>query len=241
MSVDGAPASKPATMVAAGAAIVVAAPAGPGYASRAGHKLAGALETLGVDPAGRHCLDAGAAHGGFTDVLLRRGATRVVAVDVGYGQLDWRLRTDDRVVVLDRTNARTLQPGDLPAPPADLVVADLSFISLRLVLPALTVVAAAAADFLLMVKPQFEVGRGSVGKGGVVRDPALWAGAIDGVVDAAAAQGLGVAGICPSPLPGPSGNIEFFAHLRTGAHGDPAALVMAAVEAGRGLADSMSP
>ena len=234
VTVNGAPASKPAALVAAGDAVAVT-PAGPSYASRAGHKLAGALDELGLVVAGRHCLDAGAAHGGFTDVLLRRDAARVLAVDVGYGQLDWRLRQDPRVVVVERTNVRDLGPGDLPPPPSDLVVADLSFISLRLVLPALTAVSAGDADHLLLVKPQFEAGRAGVGKGGVVRDPQVWLAALRGVAETAAGLGLGVVGACPSRLPGPAGNVEFFVHLRAGADRDPATAVEAAVHAGEGL------
>ncbi len=235
VTVNGAPAGKPASLVAPGDDIVVASGAAS-WASRGGAKLDGALDTLAVSVSGRHCLDAGAAHGGFTDVLLSRGAARVVAVDVGYGQLDWRLRSDPRVDVRERTNVRHLRPGDLPPPPPGLVVADLSFISLRLVLPALRAVAAADADHVLLVKPQFEAGRAAVGKGGVVRDPRVWAAALRSVAEAAAAVGLGAAGACPSPLPGPAGNVEFFWHLRAGATGDTAALAAAAVAAGRSLA-----
>lgn len=235
MTVGGAPATKPATQVAADDALVVADPPDR-WASRGGHKLEGALDVLDVDPAGRVCLDAGASAGGFTDVLLARGAARVVAVDVGYGQLAWRLATDERVVVLDRTNVRHLAPGDLPPPPPDLVVADLSFISLVLVLPALVAVAAPPADLVLLVKPQFEAGREAVGRGGVVRDPAVWEGALRRVADAGGAHGLGVAGACASPLPGPSGNVEFFCHLRHGTAGDAAAAIAAAVAEGRRVA-----
>ena len=199
------------------------------YASRGGHKLAGALDALAVPVHGRHALDAGAAHGGFTDVLLRRGAARVIAVDVAYGQLDWRLREAPRVVVLERTNVRLLQPEDIPPPPPDLVVADLSFISLAVVLPALRSVATAAADFLLMVKPQFEAGRAAVGRGGVVRDPRDWAAAVTAVVDAGGGLGLGLEGVAVSPLPGPSGNIEFFVWLTEAAGEEPAPLIAAAV------------
>jgi 23S rRNA (cytidine1920-2'-O)/16S rRNA (cytidine1409-2'-O)-methyltransferase len=170
----------------------------------------------GLEVAGRRCLDAGASTGGFTDVLLRAGAAHVVAVDVGYGQLAWALRVDPRVTVLERVNVRELRPEQV-APPPDLVVADLSFISLVTVLPALVNCAAPDADFVLMVKPQFEVGRGRVGPGGVVRDPRLRAEAVSGVAKAAAARGLGVAGLTPSPLPGPAGNVEYFLWLRGGA------------------------
>jgi 23S rRNA (cytidine1920-2'-O)/16S rRNA (cytidine1409-2'-O)-methyltransferase len=190
----------------------------PAYTSRGGVKLAAAVQHFagrGLRVAGRRCLDAGASTGGFTDVLLRDGASSVVAVDVGYGQLAWRLRTDPRVTVLDRTNVRDLSPG-LVGEPCDLVVADLSFISLRLVLPALVRVATPDADLLPMVKPQFEVGREGVRRGGVVRDPALRVRAVLGVAEAGAALGLGVLGLVPSPLPGPAGNVEFFLWLRRG-------------------------
>ncbi|MCW2643362.1 MAG: binding methyltransferase FtsJ like [Dactylosporangium sp.] len=186
------------------------------YVSRGGHKLAGALEAFtpaGLTVAGQRCLDAGASTGGFTDVLLRAGAAEVVAADVGYGQLAWALRTDERVRVLDRTNVRGLTPEAIGGT-VDLTVADLSFISLRLVLPALAACTAPDGDLVPMVKPQFEVGRERVGSGGVVRDPAVRADAVLDVANAAAGLGLGVAGVVRSPLPGPSGNIEFFLWLR---------------------------
>ena len=220
VTVDGAPALKSATMVAAAQALHVSG-AADRWASRAGHKLAGAIELLDVHPADRDCLDAGASTGGFTDVLLHAGARRVVAVDVGYGQLRWRLRGDPRVVVLDRTNVRYLSPGDVGEPAPSLVVADLSFISLRLVLPALVAVATDAADFVVMVKPQFELDAQSVGKGGVVRDPVAWSTAIQGVVSAGKDLDLVLHGGTVSPLPGPSGNVEFFLHLR----GTPSSVV----------------
>jgi 23S rRNA (cytidine1920-2'-O)/16S rRNA (cytidine1409-2'-O)-methyltransferase len=214
--VGGAVASKPSHLVAADEAVRLRAPART-FASRGGDKLDPALDRLGVDVAGRRCLDAGASTGGFTDVLLRRGAAAVVAVDVGYGQLDLRLRADERVLVLDRTNARTLTPA-LVGGPVDLVVADLSFISLTAVLAALAGVAAHDGDLVLLVKPQFEVGRQAAARGrGVVRDPQLWAEAVTRVADAGARLGLGAAGLCPSPRPGPAGNVEFFLHLRRGA------------------------
>jgi 23S rRNA (cytidine1920-2'-O)/16S rRNA (cytidine1409-2'-O)-methyltransferase len=222
VTVDGAPALKPATMVASAQALHVTG-AAERWASRAGHKLAGALEHLDADPAGRHCLDAGASTGGFTDVLLRAGAERVVAVDVGYGQLRWRLRTDPRVIVMDRTNVRHLTRADIGEPAPSLVVADLSFISLRLVLPALVDVAEAGADLVVMVKPQFEVGAGAVGTGGVVRDARAWRTAVEGIVGVGRDLGLSLHGATVSPLPGPSGNIEFFLHLGAA----PASLVPA--------------
>jgi 23S rRNA (cytidine1920-2'-O)/16S rRNA (cytidine1409-2'-O)-methyltransferase len=215
VSVAGTAAHKPATQVDPAVGIVVAQDSDdPGYASRGGHKLAGALDHFPELPVeGRRCLDAGASTGGFTDVVLRRGAEHVVAVDVGYGQLVWALRIDPRVTVLDRTNVRELKP-DLVAPSPSLVVGDLSFISLRLVLPALVSCAAEHADLLLMVKPQFEVGRERLGSGGVVRDPAVRADAVRTVAAAAQELGRGVRGIVASPLPGPSGNVEYFLWLR---------------------------
>ena len=218
VAVAGQTAAKPATQVSRDAPVTVAADdEAPQYASRGGHKLAGALAAFtGLTVTGKRCLDAGASTGGFTDVLLRAGAAHVVAVDVGYGQLAWSLRTDPRVTVLDRVNVRSLEPADV-APPPSVVVADLSFISLTLVLPALAGCAAPDADFALMVKPQFEVGKGRVGAGGVVRDPADRAAAVRTVCDAAFSLGLGVRGVTASPLPGPAGNVEYFVWLRRGA------------------------
>jgi 23S rRNA (cytidine1920-2'-O)/16S rRNA (cytidine1409-2'-O)-methyltransferase len=217
--VQGATATKPATGVTTDVALVVREdPERPDYVSRGGHKLAGALAVfspLGLEVAGRRCLDAGASTGGFTDVLLRAGAREVVAVDVGYGQLAWSLRQDERVVVHDRTNIRELTE-ELVGGPVDVVVGDLSFISLELVLDALLGVCAPDADLALMVKPQFEVGKERVGKGGVVRDPALRAAAVTAVAEASAARGWGARGVTTSPLPGPSGNVEFFLWLRRG-------------------------
>jgi 23S rRNA (cytidine1920-2'-O)/16S rRNA (cytidine1409-2'-O)-methyltransferase len=217
--VDGMTATKAATQVDTGAAVEVRETGGPEYASRGGHKLAGALDVFGAptQPApltvsGRRCLDAGASTGGFTDVLLRRGAAAVIAVDVGYGQLAWQLQTDPRVEVRDRTNVRALTAADVQ-PPVDVVVADLSFISLTTVLPALAEVAAEDADLVLMVKPQFEVGRTNV-RGGVVRQSELRAQAVRRIADAAWDLGWGTAGVVASPLPGPSGNVEYFVWLR---------------------------
>jgi 23S rRNA (cytidine1920-2'-O)/16S rRNA (cytidine1409-2'-O)-methyltransferase len=204
------------------------------YVSRGGHKLAGALaafEPSGLTVENKRCLDAGASTGGFTDVLLRAGAARVVAVDVGYGQLAWPIRTDERVDVHERTNVRTLTPEAIGGP-VDLTVADLSFISLRLVLPALAACTAAGGDLALMVKPQFVVGRERVGSGGVVRDPALRAEAVLQVAAAAAELGLGVAGVTASPLPGPSGNVEFFVWFRRDAPPADAERVRTVVAAG---------
>jgi 23S rRNA (cytidine1920-2'-O)/16S rRNA (cytidine1409-2'-O)-methyltransferase len=217
VKVSGQQAAKPATQVTRDAPIVVAETAAETYVSRGGHKLAGALRAFGdLAVAGRRCLDAGASTGGFTDVLLRNGAAHVTAVDVGYGQLAWSLRTDPRVTVIDRVNVRELKPEQLPEVP-DLVVGDLSFISLTLVLPALTECASRDADFLLMVKPQFEVGKGRVGAGGVVRDTTARSDAVRTVCEAAGQLGLGVRGITASPLPGPAGNVEYFVWLRRGA------------------------
>jgi len=214
VTVDGQVALKPARQVDPAQALEVIG-RDEAWASRGAHKLLGALDVLGEDLriAGRRALDAGASTGGFTDVLLRAGAASVVAVDVGYGQLAWRLRQDPRVQVLDRTNVRTLRPDDV-APAPDLVVGDLSFISLALVLPALRRCAAPDADFLLLVKPQFEVGRERLGSGGVVRDPALHREAVLGVCAAAATEGLEPWSVVASPLPGPAGNVEYFVALK---------------------------
>ena len=217
VTVAGQRAAKAATQVTRDAPISIADTGEPGYVSRGGHKLAGALAVFGpggLTVAGRDCLDAGASTGGFTDVLLRAGAAHVVAADVGYGQLAWSLRTDPRVTVLDRVNVRTLT-GVTPVP--GLVVADLSFISLTLVLPALVACAAPDADFVLLVKPQFEVGKGRVGSGGVVREAADRADAVRTVAGAAVELSLGVLGVTASPLPGPAGNVEYFLWLRRGA------------------------
>jgi 23S rRNA (cytidine1920-2'-O)/16S rRNA (cytidine1409-2'-O)-methyltransferase len=217
VKVDGAVATKAATGVTTDVALVVVPDdSRPDYVSRGGHKLAGALaafEPEGLEVRGRRCLDAGASTGGFTDVLLRAGAAEVVAVDVGYGQLAWALRSDDRVVVHDRTNVRELTP-ELVGGPVDLVVGDLSFISLGLVLDALLGVTRPDGDLALMVKPQFEVGKDRVGRGGVVRDPELRAEAVTAVAEAAARRGWGARSVTTSPLPGPSGNIEYFLWLR---------------------------
>jgi 23S rRNA (cytidine1920-2'-O)/16S rRNA (cytidine1409-2'-O)-methyltransferase len=207
---DGARAAKPGQLVTDDVAVAV--DERPRFVSRGGIKLENALAATGIDPAGRRCLDVGASTGGFTDCLLQRGAEHVVAVDVAYGELDWRLRTDDRVTVVERTNARALRCEDVPYAP-DLIVVDVSFISLAKVLPAVVACAAERFDALAMVKPQFEVGRGRVGKGGVVREPDDRRAAL--VAVAAAAEGLGVSvlGFAPSGLPGPKGNRETFVWL----------------------------
>jgi 23S rRNA (cytidine1920-2'-O)/16S rRNA (cytidine1409-2'-O)-methyltransferase len=230
VTVAGQRAAKPATQVARDAPIAVSESAEPGYVSRGGHKLAGALAAFSdLAVAGRNALDAGASTGGFTDVLLRAGAAHVVAADVGYGQLAWSLRTDPRVTVLDRVNVRTLEHV---TPVPDLVVADLSFISLTLVLPALAAAAAPDADFVLLVKPQFEVGKGRVGAGGVVRDTTDRSAAVEKVCRAAAGLGLGVCGVTASPLPGQAGNVEYFVWLHRGAPPLEAEQLRRAIEEG---------
>ena len=203
-------AEKPGQLVAADVELDVVAP--PPYVSRGGTKLANALDALRVDVAGRHALDVGASTGGFTDCLLQRGAAQVVALDVAYGELAMTLRNDSRVTVLERVNARALDPAALPYRP-DLVVADVSFISLTKVLPAVLACTDERFDALVMVKPQFEVGRERVGKGGVVRDPALRREALVAVADAARQEGAVLLGFASSGLPGPAGNRETIAWL----------------------------
>ncbi|MFZ5787934.1 MAG: TlyA family RNA methyltransferase [Acidobacteriota bacterium] len=210
--VDGALADKPGRAFPLDARVEVEAPEHP-WVSRGGVKLAAALDAFAVDPAGRSCLDVGASTGGFTHVLLERGAARVVALDVGHGQLDWRLRNDPRVEVREGVNARHLEAGDVPGP-FGLVVVDVSFISLRLVLPALVPLLAPGADLVALVKPQFEAGKGQVGRGGVVRDGAVREAAIAGVLAAARDLGLECLGRIASPIPGPAGNVEELVHLR---------------------------
>jgi 23S rRNA (cytidine1920-2'-O)/16S rRNA (cytidine1409-2'-O)-methyltransferase len=229
--VGGLVATKPATGVDGAASVQVLGEGADDYVSRGGHKLAGALDQLGGPPvSGRRCLDAGASTGGFTDVLLRRGAREVVAVDVGYGQLAWSLRTDERVHVIERTNVRGLTPEIVA--PVDLTVADLSFISLSLVLAALLGCTDGAGDALLLVKPQFEAGREAVGSGGVVRDPAVRADAVERVAAGARGLGWGTAGVTASPLPGPSGNVEYFLWLRRDAPALTTAQLTTAIESG---------
>lgn len=215
VTVSGQLAAKAATAITSDTPVLVRGDrADENWASRGAHKLIGALDAFpDVTVQDRRILDAGASTGGFTDVLLRRGAREVVAVDVGYGQLIWRLQNDERVRVHDRTNVRTLTPEAIDGQ-VEVTVSDLSFISLRLVLPALTTCTRADGDLVLMVKPQFEVGKERIGSGGVVRDLGHRADAVAGVVDAAAGLGWGMAGVAASPLPGPSGNVEFFVHLR---------------------------
>ena len=214
--VGGFRALKPATVVEPEVSIRVEEAADDDWASRGAHKLLGALaafEPQGLSVTGKKILDAGASTGGFTDVLLRRDAAEVVAADVGYGQLIWRLQNDPRVRVLDRTNVRTLTTEQTGGP-CDMMVGDLSFISLRLTLPAITGCLTEGADLLPMVKPQFEVGKDRLGSGGVVRSPQLRAEVTREVADFAATLGLSCRGVVASPLPGPSGNLEYFLWLR---------------------------
>ena len=206
----GDPASKPGQLVAQDVEISLRPRAE--FVSRGGVKLANALATTRVAVDGRQCLDVGAATGGFTDCLLQRGAAHVVALDVAYGELHWRLRNDTRVTVLERVNARMLEPAMLPYRP-DLIVGDLSFISVTKVLPAVLACAAERFDALILVKPQFEVGREAVGKGGVVRDPALRRTALVTAAESARRLGASVVGFASSGLPGPKGNLETFMHL----------------------------
>lgn len=215
VEVGGFVARKPATIVEPDVSIKVAHADEDDWASRGAHKLLGALEAfepLGLSVDGKRALDAGASTGGFTDVLLRRGAREVVAVDVGYGQLVWRLQNDDRVIVLDRTNIRHLT-RELMNGPAELMVGDLSFISLELVLPAIAECMSEGADLLPMVKPQFEVGKDRLGSGGVVRSPELREEVTLDVARKSLELGLSCKAATASPLPGPSGNVEYFLWL----------------------------
>jgi 23S rRNA (cytidine1920-2'-O)/16S rRNA (cytidine1409-2'-O)-methyltransferase len=215
--VGGVPASKPGELVPDEADVAVAEP--PPYVSRGGVKLANALDAFELDPGGRRALDVGASTGGFTDVLLQRGAEAVIALDVAYGELHWRLRNDDRVTVVERTNARSLDPGELPYEP-DLIVADVSFISLTKVLPAVAAAAAPSFDLLAMIKPQFEVGRERIGKGGVVRSADDRRVALVSVGEFARSElGLEVLGYASSGLPGPAGNRETFVWLAEAGRG----------------------
>jgi len=207
--VNGAPAEKPGTQVATDVQIELSGET-LRYASRGGLKLEGALEDFGVTPENRICLDTGSSTGGFTDCLLQRGASKVYAVDVTIDQLDWKLRQDKRVVTIEK-NARYLQPEDV-GESVELVTMDVSFISTTKVLPAIVLIAGANAEFLILIKPQFELERRSIGKGGIVRDPALHQEAIDRVTAAATEIGLAVMGVKPSRLAGAQGNQEFFLH-----------------------------
>jgi 23S rRNA (cytidine1920-2'-O)/16S rRNA (cytidine1409-2'-O)-methyltransferase len=210
--VGGTPATKAATMVADDQPVTISAPARR-FVSRGGDKLDAALERFAVDPRGMECLDAGASTGGFTDRLLRGGASHVIAVDVGYGQLAWALRTDDRVTVMERVNVRDLRADTLALAPG-LIVADLSFISLRTVMPTLAAISRPHASYVLLVKPQFEAGPADVGRGGVVRTPTVWRRILDEVVAASEGAKIQPVGIMASPVRGPAGNVEFLLHGR---------------------------
>jgi 23S rRNA (cytidine1920-2'-O)/16S rRNA (cytidine1409-2'-O)-methyltransferase len=215
VTVGGAPASKAASMVAGDAPVALSGTARR-FASRGGDKLRAALDRFGLDVGGADCLDAGASTGGFTDCLLQAGAARVIAVDVGYGQLDWRLHADERVTVMDRTNVRDLRTQDLGFAPG-IVVADLSFISLRTVVGSLAAVAGPSASFVVLVKPQFEAGPSDVGHGGVVRGADVWRRVLTEVAAAFANAGVGPRAIMASPLVGPAGNVEFLMRAERGA------------------------
>ncbi|MCR5664789.1 MAG: TlyA family RNA methyltransferase [Oscillospiraceae bacterium] len=210
--VNGQRSDKPGMAVSPDAAIEVRGEALP-FVSRGGFKLDKALKVFPVDPAGRRCIDCGASTGGFTDVLLQHGAAKVYAVDVGYGQLAWKLRTDERVVNLERTNLRYVTAEQIPEP-LDLAVMDVSFISIRLVLPAVVPLLRPGADLICLIKPQFEAGREEVGKKGVVRDEAVHARVIREIFDFAPGAGLRFCGLDYSPIKGPEGNIEYICHLR---------------------------
>ncbi len=213
--VDGSFADKAARMVDPGQSVRLTGPP-PRYVGRGGEKLEGALNAFEIDPRGMHCLDAGSSTGGFTDCLLQRHAASVVAVDVGTNQLHEKLRASDRVTVKEQTDIRSVEPHWFDQP-FDLIVGDLSFISLRLVLPALVPLAADGSSLLLLVKPQFEAGRSEASKGrGIITDPAIWRRVLNEVVSAAAEQGAGLAGLVPSPITGSAGNVEFVAWLRRG-------------------------
>lgn len=238
VTVDGAPALKAASQVHGGQSLAVAAPPRR-FVSRGGEKLDHALDAFAVDVAGRHAIDAGMSTGGFTDCLLQRGAAHVVGYDVGYGQVHERLRTDPRVTVCERTNIRDVTADDVPPPPRDLVVCDVSFIPLKLVLPVLRSLLVDEGEAVVLVKPQFEAEREEVGRGGVVRDPDVWERVLLEVLAEAARLGWGRVAATASPLLGPAGNVEFLAHLAVGA--DPgrdelAAVARAAVAEGRARA-----
>jgi 23S rRNA (cytidine1920-2'-O)/16S rRNA (cytidine1409-2'-O)-methyltransferase len=232
VSVSGTPATTAARQVDAAEPIVVAEEvSGESFVSRGGTKLAGALDAFAIDVTGARAVDVGASTGGFTDCLLHRGAAHVHAIDVGRGQLAWTLRNDERVTVMERTNVRELEAGAVD-PPADLCVADLSFISLRTVAPSLVAITTDDAEFVLLVKPQFEAGRARLGKGGIVRDAVVHDAVLHEVIDALGTRGLGVQSLVTSPLRGADGNIEFFARARKGA------IAIDATEIARVVADA---
>jgi 23S rRNA (cytidine1920-2'-O)/16S rRNA (cytidine1409-2'-O)-methyltransferase len=222
--VGGAPASTPARQVDGGESIALLAADGPAYVSRGGHKLAAGLDAFAIDVGGRWAVDVGSSTGGFTDCLLQRGAAHVYAIDVGRAQMAWSLRQDARVTVMERTNVRDLAPGVLDPCP-DVCVADLSFISLRTIAPNLLALSAETADFVLLVKPQYEAGRARLGAGGIVRDPDVHRAVLREVVAGLDGAGLGISAVEPSPLRGADGNVEFLVYARRGrATVTPAAL-----------------
>jgi 23S rRNA (cytidine1920-2'-O)/16S rRNA (cytidine1409-2'-O)-methyltransferase len=242
VAVEGRPAAKASTLVHTQDSITISGPVRR-FVSRGGEKLAAALERFRVNLSNRGVLDAGASTGGFTDCLLSYGAAAVIAVDVGYGQLDWRLRNDPRVIVLERTNVRDLAPDDLPFLP-EVVTADLSFISLRLAIPSLVRCSIPSAEFVLLVKPQFEARVGEVRPGGVVSDPSVWRRVVDEVGDSLIDEGVHPVGVMASPLLGPAGNAEFFLYGRRGLGGGDSSMgngrtlghaVAEAVDEARGL------
>ena len=227
--VNGQRVDKPGTAIDPEATIEVHGDAIP-FVSRGGFKLDKALKVFPVDPAGKVCIDCGASTGGFTDVLLQHGAGKVYAVDVGYGQLAWKLRTDERVVNLERTNLRYITEEQIPEA-LDLAVMDVSFISIRLVIPAVKQLLKPGADYICLIKPQFEAGREEVGKKGVVRDPKVHEEVVQGILDFAPTIGMSVMGLDFSPIKGPEGNIEYICHLKNGSFEGPAIDVAAVVAA----------
>ena len=231
--VNGQKADKPGMPVDPEAKLEVRGDALP-FVSRGGYKLDKALKVFSLNPAGKVCIDCGASTGGFTDVLLQHGAAKVYSVDVGYGQLAWKLRSDDRVVNLERTNLRYITKEQIPEE-LDLAVMDVSFISIRLVLPAVKELLKPGADYICLIKPQFEAGREEVGKKGVVRDPAVHVEVVRGILDFAPSIGFSVMGLDYSPIRGPEGNIEYICWLKNGDYDaepvDPAAVVKASHEA----------
>ena len=227
--VNGQRADKPGMAVDPDAKIEVRGEALP-FVSRGGFKLDKALKVFPVDPAGKICIDCGASTGGFTDVLLQHGAAKVYAVDVGYGQLAWKLRTDERVVNLERTNLRYIDETMIPEP-LDLAVMDVSFISVRLILPAVKLLLKPGADYICLIKPQFEAGRDEVGKKGVVRDPKIHEQVVRDILDFAREIGFSLMGLDFSPIKGPEGNIEYICHLKNGAYAVPEPNVEAVVAA----------
>ena len=217
--VNGQRMDKPGTAVDPESSIEVHGDAIP-FVSRGGYKLDKALKVFPIDPAGKVCIDCGASTGGFTDVLLQHGARKVFAVDVGYGQLAWKLRTDERVINLERTNLRYISKEQIPDP-LDLAVMDVSFISIRLVIPAIKPLLKPGADFVCLIKPQFEAGREEVGKKGVVRDPKVHEEVVQGILNFIPSQEMTVMGLDYSPIRGPEGNIEYICHIKNGLYEKP--------------------